>query len=138
MKLFVIISFVAFAATTVLNSVSEGSLAPDPVIAKKGKTVFEMRACTGCHTIGEGDRSGPDLKGLFERRPVEWVRKWLKDPEAMFEANDPAAKQMLAKFMTKMPNLGLTDEEVESAMHHIANEGAKPAKAAKKLTTTRR
>jgi protein SCO1/2 len=32
-----------------------------------GEVMFK-KVCAGCHTIGHGDRAGPDLRGVAERR----------------------------------------------------------------------
>ena len=38
----------------------------------------------GCHTIlGEGACYAPELSRVMERRDPEWIRVFIKDPEAM-------------------------------------------------------
>ena len=47
-------------------------LTPDPAQAKKGQSLWNSRGCTGCHSIGHGKRSGPDLAGVLEvTRPLD-------------------------------------------------------------------
>jgi nitrite reductase (NO-forming) len=80
--------------------------------AETGEEIFQNKGCVACHTIGKGKLTGPDLKGVTERREEEWLRKWLKSPETMIQ-DDPIAKEMLKEFFVPMPNQGLTDEEIE-------------------------
>ncbi|HMV77684.1 MAG TPA: cytochrome c [Leptospiraceae bacterium] len=52
---------------------------------KKGKLLFDKNNCMGCHTIlGEGAYYAPELTKVHERRGPEWIRVFMKDPEAMY------------------------------------------------------
>ena len=98
------------------------SLAVDASQAKKGQGLWNSRGCTGCHTVGGGKRSGPDLAGVLERRDLGWLRRWLKNPTEMLES-DSLAQAMLAEFNnTKMPNMRLKDEDIEALLHFIGQE----------------
>ncbi|MCB1165045.1 MAG: c-type cytochrome [Leptospiraceae bacterium] len=51
----------------------------------RGKKIWEDKNCMGCHTIlGEGAYYAPDLTKVVENRGEEWIRVFIKDPEAMF------------------------------------------------------
>ena len=100
-------------------------LTPDPAQAKKGQSLWNSRGCTGCHSIGHGKRSGPDLAGVLERRELGWLRRWLKNPTQMLET-DSVAQALLAQYNnTKMPNLRLSDADIESLLQFIAAESEK-------------
>ena len=102
-------------------------LTPDAAQAKKGQSLWNSRGCTGCHSIGGGKRSGPDLAGVLERRELGWLRRWLKNPTQMLET-DSLAQAMLAQYNnTKMPNMRLSDADIESLLQFIASESAKHA-----------
>lgn len=116
----------AATLAAVIGLVPAAALAADSLVTK-GKNTFEMKGCGGCHTLGSGDRSGPDLKGVFDRRDLAWVEKWLASPDAVFAANDATANEMLKKFALKMPNMGLTPEDIKGLVAYIAaNGGGKP------------
>ena len=88
----------------------------------KGKTVFE-NLCLGCHTIGEGPETGPDLKGVTERRSFKWLKEFIKNPEKMFSENDPTAKKLLTEYGgLKMPVLGLSDEQIDDVLAYIGQQ----------------
>ena len=96
--------------------------------SKAGAKVFTAKMCAGCHTVGKGKLAGPDLAGLLERRDVAWVQKWLKDPTPMFET-DSAAKAMLKEYNNvKMPNMKLTDDQIEQLIHYVVETGQKSKK----------
>jgi len=51
----------------------------------RGKMIWENENCMGCHTIlGEGAYYAPELTRVVERRGEEWLRVFLRDPEAMY------------------------------------------------------
>ena len=90
--------------------------------------MFASKGCNGCHSIGAGERAGPDLAGVSERRDAEWVKKFLKDPPAML-ATDSLAMTLLAKYKNvKMPNMKLSDADIDALLHYIAEETAKKKK----------
>jgi mono/diheme cytochrome c family protein len=100
----------------------------DGAKAKAGSKVFAAKACVGCHTVGKGRLAGPDLAGLLERRTEPWARAWLKDPAPMFES-DSTAKALLKEYSNvKMPNMKLTEEQIDQLLHYIVETGSKAKK----------
>ena len=107
----------------------QATLQVDAAVAKRGQTLFQNRGCVGCHSIGKGKRSGPDLAGVTQRRDLDWLRRWLKNPTPMFET-DSIAKALLAEYNnTRMPNLRLKDDEVEALLQYMQQESDKAAGA---------
>lgn len=100
----------------------------DAALAKKGKSTFANKGCVTCHSIGQGVRAGPDLIGVTDRRDLTWLKNWLKDPATMLQ-NDSIAMAMLAAAKgVKMPNVKLTDQEIDALLHYMADESAKKRK----------
>ncbi|HZY15716.1 MAG TPA: multicopper oxidase domain-containing protein [Ramlibacter sp.] len=85
--------------------------APTDPGALAAKLAFESK-CLACHSIGGGDRAGPDLLGTTKRHDEAWLTRWLKSPEQMLQT-DPTAKAMLEKWKLPMPNQGLSDQEIK-------------------------
>jgi mono/diheme cytochrome c family protein len=83
---------------------------PNDPDAAKGKASFETK-CVLCHSVGGGDKIGPDLKGVTRRHADAWLSRWLLAPDRM-QKTDPDARALLAKYKTPMPNLGLKADEV--------------------------
>lgn len=120
-----LLALVASAGTVAAQG---AAITVDPAQAKRGQSFFTSRGCVGCHTVGGGKRAGPDLAGVLQRRDTDWVRRFVKNPTAMFET-DSIAKALLAQHNnTKMPNLRLKDDEVEALLHYIQQESQKAAR----------
>ena len=97
---------------TVLLAAAE----PDPE-AVKGKATFDSK-CALCHSIGAGDKIGPDLKGVTRRRADQWLTWWLLETDRM-QKTDPVAKALLEKYKTPMPNLGLKAAEARELIQFL-------------------
>jgi len=51
----------------------------------RGKGIWEDKNCMGCHTIlGEGAYYAPELTRVVERRGEDWIRIFIRDPQAMY------------------------------------------------------
>lgn len=97
----------------------------DDNLVKKGKSLWLARSCDGCHSIGKGRRAGPDLLGLTERRDAAWLKRWLRNPTEML-ASDSVAQAMLAEAKgVKMPNLKLSDQDIDALINYVASESQK-------------
>lgn len=71
--------------------------------------ILKEKACTTCHTIGvSGGTVGPILNQVGNRRDETWLRKWLKDPNAVKEG-------------TKMPNFEFSEEELDEVVGYLKN-----------------
>lgn len=69
-----------------------------------GKRVWHKYDCIGCHTIlGNGSYFAPDMTKVTERKPKEYLKRFLLDPRTV---NPRAA----------MPKLGLTEKEVDNLL----------------------
>lgn len=67
----------------------------------RGKEIWESNNCMGCHTIlGEGAYYAPELTLTYPRRGEEWLRTFLKDPQAMYPGR------------RKMVQYDFTEEEI--------------------------
>jgi protein SCO1/2 len=86
--------------------------------------------CAACHTIGDGDRIGPDLTGVTSRRESAWLTRFITAPDAVRASGDPAAKALAAKYTPAvMPRLGVAEGDVAQILHYIEKQSAakKPA-----------
>lgn len=90
---------------------------PPDARAVQGKLAFESK-CLACHSIGGGDKMGPDLLGVTKRRTDAWFVKWMKDPEGMVKT-DPIGREMLAKYKVPMPNQYPDDAEIRAYLAYF-------------------
>ena len=100
--------------------------APTDPVAVNGKLAFESK-CLACHSIGGGDKLGPDLFNVTKRQSEAWLTRWLKSPEQMLQS-DADAKALLAKYKVPMPNQNLTDKDIREFIAYFkwADENLKP------------
>jgi protein SCO1 len=90
----------------------------------RGSYLFRTR-CQACHTIGEGDRLGPDLAGVVAARPPAWLSRWLREPDRMIAERDPAALALLARYRNlPMPNLSLGEPEAADIIEYMRLQDA--------------
>ncbi len=98
--------------------------------AADGKVLFEQK-CSSCHTIGSGDRIGPDLHSVADRRPQEWLLRFVMAPDELIAAKDEVAVRLVEKYnRIIMPNLGLKEGEARALLAHIEAVGATTASTA--------
>lgn len=101
-----------------LSGVSRAGAADD------GRVLYEQR-CTACHTIGNGDRVGPDLRGATERRSEEWLLRFITEPDKMLASKDETATRLFEKYnRIAMPKLGLSEAEARNLIAHLREAGA--------------
>lgn len=86
---------------------------------RPGEAMF-ARLCASCHTIGRGPKIGPDLAGVTERHEKEWLRRFIKSPDRLRVEKDPVALASAARYEgVRMPNLGLSDLDVQDVLTYI-------------------
>ena len=84
-----------------------------------GQAMFK-KICAPCHTIGVGDRVGPDLRGVTERRQQEWLTRFIRTPDKVLAEKDPVALTLAAKFPgVRMPNLKLSESDAADLISYI-------------------
>lgn len=125
-----IAAVLAIACSLLLSGVASAS-AVAPV---EGKGLFEQK-CASCHTIGGGKRVGPDLNGVTERRPQEWLLRFIIEPDKMIAGKDPVAVRLYEEYnRIAMPNLGLKDSEARALIDYLRSASTAVAPAATKPT----
>lgn len=91
----------------------------------RGENLFRTR-CASCHTIGGGDRLGPDVANVSSRRTRPWLVRWIKEPDRMLRERDHVAMAQLERYNgLAMPNLGLNDVDAEALIAFMDLESAK-------------
>lgn len=105
-----------------------------PAAAQDGRSIFE-RSCASCHTIGGGDKVGPDLRGVGERRDRSFIERFVSAPDKVIASGDPTARELLAKYKVAMPNLALRPTEVTALVDFLTGSVA-PGPTTTPTTTT--
>lgn len=118
------LGFVLLGAIWALGATSAGAQTQGAERVQQGARIFQQ-TCAACHTIGAGVRVGPDLQGVTERRQESWLKVHIQSPSVHHNQNDPISVANRQQFGLPMPNLGLTDQEVEALIAHLG--AGKPA-----------
>ena len=106
------------ATTTTSSTPSTGTAAAQPAVAitSRGALLFATKGCTGCHTHASFPNArmqvGPDLTAVADRAGTRvsgldargYIRQSLREPGAY----------RVAGYSALMPDLGLTDEQIDS------------------------
>ncbi len=93
----------------------------DEELAERGEGLFQAKGCGGCHTIGGGKLTGPDLAGVTERRGYGWTVAMITKPDSMIKT-DPTARQLFAEYMTPMLNMNITPDEARAIYEFLRGE----------------
>ena len=97
------------------SSFAFGAQDPAAVFAKK---------CSGCHTFGHGDRVGPDLKGVTDRRSRAWLLSWIRSSQRLVTERDRTALTLFEKFKReRMPDQPLSEQEIGALLDYVAAGG---------------
>ncbi|MBV8754726.1 MAG: SCO family protein [Hyphomicrobiales bacterium] len=102
--------------TAVRPAVSSNAGAPLKLNA--GQYLF-AKECAACHTLGQGDKVGPDLKGVVARRDRDWLAHYIREPNVMRAAGDPVAVTLAARYKTVMPNLNVGDRDLNFLLDYL-------------------
>ena len=91
------------------------SSAEEAKLAARGKQLYYNKyGCNACHKIGQsGGEVGPPLDRAGFRLNSSWVYRWIKYPQIM-------------KPHTKMPNLGVSDDDAKAIMFFLKTLNAPP------------
>jgi mono/diheme cytochrome c family protein len=94
----------------------------DAELADRGQSLFQSKGCIGCHTIGSGRLTGPDLMGVVERREFDWIIAMMTNPDSMVK-EDPVARQLFAEYMTPMLNMGVNTDDARAIYEFLRRDG---------------
>jgi protein SCO1/2 len=85
----------------------------------KGQYLFATR-CAACHTIGSGDKVGPDLLGVTNVRKRAWLSRIISEPDKLIDEKDPIATALFEKYkQIRMPPLRLPQADVNTLIEFI-------------------
>jgi len=76
--------------------------------------------CSVCHSMGSGDRVGPDLAGVTRRREADWLRRMISEPDKLIAEGDPVVTALVERYnRIVMPNLGLDAEQTAALLAYL-------------------
>jgi protein SCO1/2 len=91
-----------------------------PMDFDKGQYFFSTR-CAACHSVGQGDKIGPDLIGVTSVRDPKWLTRFIMMPDKMLEEKDPIATALFEQYKkVLMPNLRMGDQDTAAIIDYLA------------------
>lgn len=88
-----------------------------------GKELYKTN-CKACHAIDQ-KLVGPALKGVTERREIDWLYSFIKHSGQMIKEGDPIANELFLEFnQVPMPDQNLSNEEIDRILAYIKTESA--------------
>ncbi len=119
----IILVFTSLITCTSRKAESESALLLDSASIKSGQKIFTEN-CSACHNFKE-DGIGPQLGGLTLIMPVEWIKKFIKDPKTILESGDERASHLHEQFKTIMPSFPhYSEEELDDLVAFLATQKA--------------
>ncbi|MFZ5815701.1 MAG: stalk domain-containing protein [Bacillota bacterium] len=80
---------------------------PENELLGQGIHLVHAKSCMVCHRIhGVGGQIGPVLNGVTDRYSEEWLRVWLRNPQAVRDGS-------------RMPNFQFTEEEISAVLEYL-------------------
>ncbi|NLR75190.1 c-type cytochrome [Leeia aquatica] len=109
---FFFLLFVGLTVDTVRTSPKRDNSANLTEQVVRGKRLWEVNNCIGCHTLlGEGAYFAPELGNVYTRRGPEFIKAWIK------------AQPTGAPGRRQMPNFHLTDSELDDLVAFLKYTG---------------
>jgi protein SCO1/2 len=95
-----------------------------PLNVGSGEYLFASR-CSACHSIGQGDKMGPDLLGVTARRERTWLLRYIQVPDQVLASGDPIAKTLYQKYQNvRMPNVSLGGADAAAIVLYLETQSA--------------
>lgn len=88
----------------------------DPALAARGEEIFTVK-CTACHKFDER-YVGPPLGDVLDRRTPEFIMNMMLNSDEMVKSH-PSVKELLAQYMTPMPNQQLTEQDARAVLEYF-------------------
>jgi protein SCO1/2 len=103
--------------------------APTLDLSDKGRYIF-ARDCAACHTIGHGDKIGPDLLGVTNVRDRAWLARFIVAPDKVLAEKDPLATALYDKYkQVNMPNLRMADQDLNAVLKFLETQSSREPQA---------
>jgi protein SCO1 len=99
------------------------------ISGQPGESLYR-KLCSSCHTVGVGDRVGPDLRGVTDRLDAGWLTRFIINPAKVRASGDVEAADLVARFPgVRMPLLGLTENDVTDLVEYLRAQNTRLAAA---------
>src|SRR5690606_38752155 len=114
---FFIVAFFLFLGNNV--QAADPEVSQDEQAVQNGKSLFNAN-CSACHRLDQ-KLIGPALRGVTDRREVQWAKDFIHNSQKLISSGDPTAVALFAEFnnviMPAMPFL--SDDDLNNLLAYI-------------------
>jgi cytochrome c551/c552/preprotein translocase subunit SecG len=114
---FFIMAFFLFLGNNV--QAADPEVSQDEQVVQEGKSLFNAN-CSACHRLDQ-KLIGPALRGVTDRREVQWAKDFIHNSQKLISSGDPTAVALFAEFnnviMPAMPFL--SDDDLNYLLAYI-------------------
>ncbi len=113
------ISWIVLVLAACQSGTSEHSdISTDSVTIINGQIIFSQN-CSSCHNF-RMDGIGPQLGGLTKVVSSDWIKDFIKDPNALIKAGDERGQKLFGRYKTLMPAfLHLSDTALNEIVAYL-------------------
>ncbi len=100
-----------------------------------GQYLFAKK-CGACHTVGQGDKIGPDLAGVTDTRNRDWLMRKIQHPEQLLAEKDSITMALAEKYgHVNMPNLRVADDDANFLIGYLVSQTSALQRQARNAAT---
>lgn len=118
-----LITVTLFLGACSANKSGTADIPTDSTSIASGKLIFSEN-CSACHDF-ERDGIGPQLGGITAKASPDWIRNFVKDPQAKIESEDERSQKLFARYKTVMPAFShFTEDEMTELLAYLHSQKA--------------
>lgn len=103
---------------------SSGKISDDPSSIRSGQRAF-AQDCSPCHNFNQ-DAIGPNLAGITDEVPLDWLRSFISDPKTMIDQGDERASLLFAEYHVYMPGFSFySDQKIDNVIAYLSTQKGK-------------
>ncbi len=108
------------------SSTDNNSFSSDAAVIAVGKSLFEKN-CSACHSFKQ-DGIGPGLGRITNEVTVEWLQRFIRNPQEMILSGDGRVAELRKKFKSPMPSFAaFKDDDLNAILAFLhANKVSTP------------
>lgn len=99
---------------------------PNHYAQSSGEKIFYDK-CFACHTVGEGQRVGPDLANITTKRDEDWLIEFIRSSQSLIYSGDSLAIAVYEQYnKILMPDQPINRNETLEVLKYIAANSPDP------------
>ena len=127
-RLFVLAIIILLLSSCTQRQNNDSEIPVDSASIAKGKSIFDQN-CSACHNFRQ-DGIGPQLGGITNEVSVEWLKSFIRNPQAVIESGDERGQKLLDRYKTVMPSFThYSDQDINTILAYLHTRQAPDVEA---------